>query len=712
MKSTNVANVSPDNALYVEQRELRRLQRGQVDSPNHSTLKAAAAFTKVGKGRLGYVGDVNGEIPTTAVVIAMCFHTSSRPPVAPGTGVPDQTTRNLSSPADDQKPSILIISFQELSDRDHYAQLYRAIRQHASVTQVWDRRATLRALSLSSPSFSGVLVTDGAIAEPEHSELASRLAECTRAGTRVVLGVDVGCFISPSNMPALFSKWGLRWDRGDYGRTNLTLNPAGLPSPLREAALFPSVSAKALHVKNVRREHAVYVPGPDGWGSGADESPAVFARVGNGYLGYVGDVNGEQQLIRLLIEMLGITIKPGDMGPRMVTESVSYSGGVQTDRRVAVEEEIPLPPQRRARAAEVQTRAAHRARMRQQKKARADRLKEEGNMSFRDQNWLQAAEKYKAAALITGPDPLYLSNLAAALLKLKLWEAADSAASCALLQDPGNVKALYRRAVARKELSRFKAAEEDLMRLLLLDRSNLSARSELDVVRRMKHTERNFDWPGDEDLSDVLSPLYDGPIALEEESDSEDYQHAGNGTPCKSYNHHGCSKGKGCRFRHAPDWKSVRDNLGRNVCIYWLLGTCRYGDERCIYAHDDTYLPKAGWWTNTRRLDRLRQQFSDAVEKSPRHGLTEHILAESLKPMDWRKDVWAFQDYAEAAEIQRQFEELDETDSFVIAQTMADDLRYVANIGGLTAVASYAAEQESQDEEVEYVGYMEEVEPW
>ena len=39
------------------------------------------------------------------------------------------------------------------------------------------------------------------------------------------------------------------------------------------------------------------------------------------------------------------------------------------------------------------------------------------------------------------------------------WEAADDAASRALLHDPKHVKALYRRALARKELSRYCAAE-------------------------------------------------------------------------------------------------------------------------------------------------------------------------------------------------------------------------------------------------------------
>lgn len=45
----------------------------------------------------------------------------------------------------------------------------------------------------------------------------------------------------------------------------------------------------------------------------------------------------------------------------------------------------------------------------------------QGNELFRSEKWGQAAEKYRAAALLAGPQPVYLSNLAAALLKLKLY---------------------------------------------------------------------------------------------------------------------------------------------------------------------------------------------------------------------------------------------------------------------------------------------------
>ena len=83
---------------------------------------------------------------------------------------------------------------------------------------------------------------------------------------------------------------------------------------------------------------------------------------------------------------------------------------------------------------------------------------------------------------------------------------------------------------------------------------------------------------------------------------------------------------------------------GRNVCVYWLLGLCRFAAaDKCMYAHDATYLPERGWWTDTARLERIRTQFDAAVKEEPldlRKGpVEERILAEAFVPLPWKKDL-------------------------------------------------------------------------
>jgi hypothetical protein len=67
-----VANRLPasysQKALFVKNIEQSAAWYTETESSN----EAAVAFTKVGLGSLGYVGDVNGEAGSDEVVMAMC----------------------------------------------------------------------------------------------------------------------------------------------------------------------------------------------------------------------------------------------------------------------------------------------------------------------------------------------------------------------------------------------------------------------------------------------------------------------------------------------------------------------------------------------------------------------------------------------------------------------------------------------------------------
>lgn len=393
-----------------------------------------------------------------------------------------------SKTAGTHKPNILVISLEkEPYIEEIHDQLYRALRKNATVTEVLDARSANRALS--SPTHpSAILVSDAAVTRPAHAALLARLIEYTRGGGRVVLGMQLSNHFQLDTVGPFFRKWGLAWDKGSYHRTTFGLNLAGVPAPLNASTLFPAVSMKAVHLKNVPRECAVYLPTPASrlesmvhastpiTGDKAQESPAVWARVGDGYLGYIGDVNGEQGTTRLTLEMCEVKIQPGDLGSteRSIGITIHPDGRQEVVKRL--EEEVPLPALKapsstsaavsaaimnpssgalsgaasgssgnaapaptappvsistssfvprtpaRPREAEAIARAARRAKVREEKIKRADVLKEEGNALFRQgqkEQWVQAAEKYRAAALIAGPQPVYMANLAAALLKLQ-----------------------------------------------------------------------------------------------------------------------------------------------------------------------------------------------------------------------------------------------------------------------------------------------------
>ena len=85
--------------------------------------------------------------------------------------------------------------------------------------------------------------------------------------------------------------------------------------------------------------------------------------------------------------------------------------------------------------------------------------------------------------------------------------------------------------------------------------------------------------------------------------------------------------------------------------------------NNCAYSHHANYLPERGWWTDTRRLARIRAEFDEAVAKEPLptgvlRGVKEAVLAEAFKPISWRRDLWArLGPYAEEAEIARSVRE-------------------------------------------------------
>ena len=194
----------------------------------------------------------------------------------------------------------------------------------------------------------------------------------------------------------------------------------------------------------------------------------------------------------------------------------------------------------------------------------------------------------------------------------------------------------------------------DLHYILEKDPSNAAARTELNELRAAKRAIPRSQWVEEEEDEEEVEYPFD----LGEESDSEDFYHTGNGVPCKYYNHGGCARGARCRYSHAPDRKSVRDELGRNVCVYWLLGECRFGKERCVYAHDRTYLPPNGWWTDEVRNAGLRKATNTLFEFCSRRHAPKALLAEAAKP-DWREELWAMVDFTEEA-THSEYEEDDE----------------------------------------------------
>ena len=142
------------------------------------------------------------------------------------------------------------------------------------------------------------------------------------------------------------------------------------------------------------------------------------------------------------------------------------------------------------------------------------------------------------------------------------------------------MKARYRRNMARKGMKRYRGAvigARHCRLALTLIQLNFSDLDTLlshghdsdDILNAFHDAEASWE-AGDNTFSDdgYASSDYDYPSYEDEAAEeyeaysgSSDCEHEGNGTACRFYNHGGCNRGKACRFSHAPDGKSVRDDL-------------------------------------------------------------------------------------------------------------------------------------------------------
>ncbi|PPQ64038.1 hypothetical protein CVT24_008851 [Panaeolus cyanescens] len=262
---------------------------------------------------------------------------------------------------------------------------------------------------------------------------------------------------------------------------------------------------------------------------------------------------------------------------------------------------------------------AERTAKRAQKKAAEQQLAEghrrAGDVLMESKNYKAAVAQYQEALNLCRNNVKYYLCLASAYRKLAWYEEAAHNATQALILDPKNAEARYIRGVARLEQRLLTPAKLDFEVVLQHEPTHFLARAALTEVTAFigssaavaasqvpSESVENASQPVDF----TFPPLDYDPLEIASVSDSSDCNHVGNGVPCRFYNHDGCSRGTLCTFSHAPDEKSVRDELGRNVCIYHLLSSCKFGAAKCVYSHSKIALPKRGWWTSPEKIAKVK----------------------------------------------------------------------------------------------------------
>jgi hypothetical protein len=161
-----------------------------------------------------------------------------------------------------------------------------------------------------------VLITDEGITELENAQVWDAVLEYIRGGGTAILMGSFSSMTKGPNFAPFFAKAGLSWDSASYHRTTVHhLNRSAVAEELR-GRLPASYSQTAVNLKNVADVAAWYgsdemshieshVFRPDNIRN-LNEVPVAFGKVGQGNLGYIGDVNNEKESETVVLAMCGL----------------------------------------------------------------------------------------------------------------------------------------------------------------------------------------------------------------------------------------------------------------------------------------------------------------------------------------------------------------------------------------------------------------------
>lgn len=222
------------------------------------------------------------------------------------------------SAAGPAKPLIFVLTLgdeqAQITFQDSHASFLNELFERATV---WHAKTAEKAFSLftqcSEPH--AVFVADGGIAKARCEVISQRLVQYAASGGIVVFGGSFAASSQEDLEKILKQTWDLPWEFGSYHRTTLSLNSEAVSSTLK-SRLPASYSQKALYIYGMQpceswylpTEHSVieeWVPVPRPIVD-FTESPVVFARCGNGHVGYIGDVQPEDGTILAMLAMLGL----------------------------------------------------------------------------------------------------------------------------------------------------------------------------------------------------------------------------------------------------------------------------------------------------------------------------------------------------------------------------------------------------------------------
>lgn len=212
-------------------------------------------------------------------------------------------------------PEILLLSLSSQSFFDEsYSSLIDGLHNSAQLKRAKTASGAVRYLEANNPT--RILVTDEGLTKAKNKAVLDLVVSYVRNGGLVIVGLNFPNYINMDAFDKFFNEaFSLPWKRGDYHRSEFQLNPScSLPTGVASNSFPAPYSMKALHVTSAQPHEKIFVPianaviqsrvfSPEPVSQ--EQAAVVGAKVGNGYLAYVGDVNGEKGSDRVILALCG-----------------------------------------------------------------------------------------------------------------------------------------------------------------------------------------------------------------------------------------------------------------------------------------------------------------------------------------------------------------------------------------------------------------------
>ncbi|KAK6833411.1 Mitochondrial import receptor subunit TOM34 [Apiospora arundinis] len=221
-----------------------------------------------------------------------------------------------------QKPTILLLCLGDkwmtnmLDDPTAFGAGIDMLLEKAQLKRAKTLSGALKYLNSNRPD--GILVADPGVIAEGNREILGRLTTFAQSGGTVVFSFCFASNINSENMDRLWQQsFDLPWKMNSYHRTTHKLNTSALGTTIDHGS--DSNSAAGRPLGQCPRENCWYLPSeesrieshvfPPTSVTNKLETPVAFGRVGNGYVGYNGDVNQETGTNLVLLRMFNLDIE-------------------------------------------------------------------------------------------------------------------------------------------------------------------------------------------------------------------------------------------------------------------------------------------------------------------------------------------------------------------------------------------------------------------